>query len=138
MRVVTTKAAQAEVGKVSLEQVKLRFVQWRSARKRGERISNEMWSAAVDMAHLHGVQSTSTELRVDPHILKRRLDQFTAAQVGALEPQFVEMFAAPALGAAPMARCVVEMENVQGGRMRVELASLDGLAGLANAFWSAR
>lgn len=43
----------------SLGQVKDRFVLWRKDRKRGERISNALWAAAVGLVEQHGVLRTA-------------------------------------------------------------------------------
>ena len=52
--------------------------------------------------------------------------------------QFVELFTQPAPSAAPASPCIVEMQNVRGAKMRVELGSIAGLDGLVSAFWGAR
>lgn len=148
MKVATkSKSAQAEVHGESFEQVKQRFALWRVNRKSGEHISNALWAAAVGVAQRHGLQRTAQELRIDYGGLKKRLERDGGAVVStgpvpATEgnPRFVELFAPAAFGAgaAQTFECVVEMENARGGKMRVELRSLDGLAGLAGAFWSAQ
>ena len=136
---VATKSAQAGEDGESLEQVKQRFALWRLGRKRGEHISGALWDAAVRLVGQHGLQRTAQELRVDCDRLKRRLEgEAIPALVSKAEHQFVEMFAPPALSATQTCACIVEMENARGGKMRVELKGLDGLAGLFNAFWSAR
>lgn len=123
----------------SLEQVKQRFLLWREGRKRGEHISNALWAAAVGLVDQHGLQRTAQALRVDYEQLRKRVAP-NAGPTRAAEaaPQFVELFAQPVLSSAPVAQCIVEMQNARGGKMRVELGNIDGLAGLANAFWSAR
>ena len=138
MRVVT-KAKQAVAHDESLEQVKQRFALWRGDRKRGERISNALWAAALCMVERHGLERTARELRVDYDMLRKRLERTAGpAQAGKREIQFVEMFAPSELSAVSTSGCIVEMENARGGKMRVDLKSLDGLAGLCSAFWSAR
>lgn len=136
---MATKSAHAGEHGESLEQVKQRFVLWRGSRKRGEHISNALWVAAVALVERHGLQRTAKELRIDYGGLKKRLERDAdPARLGKVKTQFVEMFAPPAFSAAPMLECIVEMENARGGKMRVELRSLDGLAGLASAFWCGR
>lgn len=123
----------------SLEQVKDRLALWRLGRKPNERIPNALWAAAVGLVEQHGLQRTAQALCVDCGQLERRAAR-GAGTVPATKapPQFVELFAQPAAGARPVAQCVVEMQNARGGKMRVELGGIDGLAGLASAFWSAR
>jgi hypothetical protein len=138
MKVATDSVQAAETG-LSLEQVKQRFALWRESRQHGGRIPSALWGAAVEMAALHGMQRIAQELHVDYDRLKKRLGQDpNLARAGKVQTQFVEMFSAPVPCATPINECIVEMENARGGKMRVELKSLVGLAGLANAFWSAR
>ena len=138
MRVATKSEQAGEYGE-SLEQVKQRFVLWREGRKRGERISNALWAAAVGLVERHGLLRTAQELRIDCDGLRKRIARGAGSKhIREAQAQFVELFAPPALSTAPTAECVVEMENSRGGKMRVELKSLDGLAGLTSAFWGAR
>jgi hypothetical protein len=133
-----TKSAQSGESE-SLEQVKQRFALWREGRKRGEHISDALWAAAVGMAEQHGLRRAVQELGVDYGRLKKRVGRDAgAASAAGVGTQFVEMFAQPAVVAAPMFNCIVEMVSVRGAKMRVELKGVDGLAGLTNAFWSAR
>lgn len=134
-----TKSAEDVGHGESLEQVKDRFALWRKSRKRGERISNALWAAAVGLVEQHGLQRTAQELRVDCDLLKKHLARRAGpTRTAKAVPQFVELFAPPLLSTAPMTACIVVMENARGGKMRVELGNIDGLAGLASAFWSAR
>jgi hypothetical protein len=50
------------------------------------------------------------------------------------EATFVELLPP---GAASLSVCTIEMENIQGGKMKIQLQSLDtsGLSVLANGFW---
>ncbi len=113
----------------NLEQVKNRFALWRAGRKRGEHITNSLWVAAAGLVEQIGLQQTAQELRLDYEGLKKRSTRHSAAATSKAPAQFV---------ATPTPTCIVEMENTKGCKMRVELASVDDLAGLASAFWSAR
>ena len=122
----------------SLEQVQQRFAQWRANRRRGAHIPDALWAAAQGMAERYGVPYTAQVLRLDHERLERRLQRDTApTPAGPIAPQFVELFASPASSAVPPFVCQVEMETARGGKMRVELNSVAGLASLAGAFWSA-
>jgi hypothetical protein len=138
MMKMATKSTQAGQLGESLEQVKQHFAQWRARRKPGSHMSDVFWAAAVGLVERHGLRGVARELGVDYGRLKKRFERGMAlpAMAGKDEVQFVEMFAAPAV--APQAGCIVEMENARGAKMRIELKSLDGLAGLTSAFWSAR
>ncbi len=125
--------------RLDLQQVKDRFAQWRQGRKPGERISNALWVAAVAQVERHGVERIAQTLRLDSEQLKKRV----ARSVGSTRqtraaPQFVELFAQPAVNAEPGFQCIVEMQNARGGKMRVELGNTAGLDALVSAFWSAR
>jgi hypothetical protein len=134
-----TKSAEDAGHGESLEQIKERFALWRKSRRRGERISNALWTAATSLVEQHGLQGTAKALRVDCGQLKKHLTgRAGPTRTARAAPQFVELFAQPASNAAPAFQCIVEMQNVRGGKMRVELGNIDGLAGLASAFWSAR
>lgn len=135
----TPKSAEDVGHGESLEQVKERFALWREGRKRGEHISSALWAAAVSLVVQHGVQRTAQELRVSCDVLKKHIARNVGPTRTATEiPQFVELFAQPVLNAARSAECMVEMENGHGGKMRVELKSLDGLVSLSNSFWNVR
>ena len=124
----------------SLEQVGKRFKRWREARGRGQHIPAVLWAAAVDMVRQHGLHCVAHELRVDYDRLKKRLERAGgAAQAGKVDTQFVELLVSPVPVGAGLCECAVELENVRGAKMRVELNGngLAGLAGLCSAFWSA-
>lgn len=139
MKAATMSARSGEHGE-NFEQVKRRFLLWRDGRKRGAHIPNELWAAAVGLAQEHGAERVAQELRVDLDGLKKRLDRCIGpVQSDKPKPQFVELFASPGFGAAPLCECVVEMENGRGAKMRIELngRGLASLADLGSAFWSA-
>jgi hypothetical protein len=147
-----TKKATKDGITEDLLRLKVEFDLWRGTRTTGQRIPPQLWSGAVGLVARHGAYRVAKALCLDYAVLKRR-----AALTGAerppdqrepSEPKFVEMFVATstptpppsALAAAPArAECVVELVNVRGAKMRVEL-SASGMAGLAvlyNAFCAA-
>jgi hypothetical protein len=145
------KGEQAQGVGESLEQVERRFKQRRQTRRRGEHIPAPLWAAAVSLGRVYGPQRVAQGLGIDPQRLMRRLAPAgPVIRTGAATPvspddatmhgqQFVECFAAPGAGAAGAHECVVELQNVRGAKMRVELSgpALHSLAGLCSAFWSA-
>jgi hypothetical protein len=93
-----------------------------------------LWRAAVEAAGEHGVSKTAQELSLDYYKLKERVDSaFTAPAVAAKGQAFLEV---PLPSPAP--ECVLELEDGQGARLRVELkgAAPTELETLARAFWS--
>jgi hypothetical protein len=145
------KGEQAQGLGESLEQVELRFKQWRQTRRRGEHIPAPLWAAAVGLGRVYGLQRVAQALGIDPERLKRRLapagpatraataTQASQGDTTTHDPQFVECFAALAAGTAGARECVVELQNTRGAKMRVELSgrALHSLVGLCSAFWSA-
>lgn len=145
------KGEQAQGLGESLEQVERQFRQWRQTRRRGEHIPAPLWAAAVGLGRVYGLQRVAQALGIDPERLKRRLAPAGPATRAGTEtpasqgdttthgPQFVECFAATGAGTTATHECVVELQNVRGAKMRVELSggALHSLAGLCSAFWSA-
>jgi len=129
--------ADAGVHAESLEQVEQRFVRWRASRKRGERIPQTLWCAAVALAREHGLAQIGQKLRVDCDGLKRRLDSAeAAARAGGSATKFVELIAPSAV---VMCECIVELENARGAKMRLELKGVElaQLASLSSVFLNA-
>ena len=125
--------------------LKLRFEQWRAARKSGERIPPALWAGAVDAVQQHGAYRVAAELHLVYTVLKRRAGLIAntgKARRTALMPKFVEVFAADVSPSSTPARpqCVVELDNARGAKMRVELNG-DGpacLSVLCTSLWAAR
>ena len=131
---VTGKAVQVKAGAGALTRLKGRFATWRAGRKLGMRIPPELWFAAVEMVAVHGACRVAGELNLDYDMLKQRVAQAGGkVTTTELAPGFVELFAAagamPARSTQP--QCVVELANVRGARMRVELSG-QGLVGLSS------
>ena len=144
-----TKTAEvSEQAGDSLEALRQRFEQWRRGRRQGERIPAALWVAAVKEARARTVYRVARALRLDYAMLKLRAQRPGKARGAApghsVSPRFVELFApTPMTATTPAApgraQCVVEMQNVRGAKMRVELdgEALAGLVGLCRTFWSA-
>ncbi len=118
-----------------LSDVQSRFERWRSNRRRGTRIPTCLWRAAAEAAREHGVSKVSQALRLDYYGLKDRVE--SASEPSGPEPATGRGFLEIPLG-APSAECVLELEDGQGARLRVELkgAAPAELETLARAFWS--
>ncbi len=155
------KADVGEGGKHDLKDVAKGFKHWRESRVRGERIPVFLWGEAVQMCQQHTPQRVASELRLSLASLMRRL-KLGGDRVGA-RPEFVEVLRSTALGAAdytasrlesvlaaksppprapvtaPANECVLELENVRGAKMRVQLngAGLVSLEPLLSSFWDA-
>ena len=117
-----------------LDDLQGRFAAWRLRRPKGSRIPEDLWQAAVEAAREHGVCKTSRGLGVDYYALKQRLTRTPAGRdPGAVE--FVEL-PGKVLSAGPA--CVVEIQDGQGRRLRVELREAVGAESLARTLWRGR
>jgi hypothetical protein len=120
------------------ERVQHRFDLWRKTRKRCSPIPETLWSSAVELAREHGLHRTAQTLRLNYYSLKKRFPLISGAPGRAQkEPTFVELFPPP--GVAGHSVCTIEMENVQGGKMKIHVQGLGGtdLAVLSDSFWKA-
>lgn len=88
----------------------MRIRAWRRRRARRP-LPPELWRDAAAVARRHGVSAAAKALRLDYYALLRRARGRTEAK-----GRFVEVVTAPA------APCVVEIEDVRGGTMRVRLS----------------
>ncbi len=117
-----------------LSDVQSQFERWRQGRKRGTRIPETLWRAAVEAAEERGVSKAAQTLSLDYHKLKKRVE---STPVSDSEPatgrEFLEM---PLFASAP--ECVLEMKDAQGARLRVELrgAAATHCEALAQVLWS--
>lgn len=165
MKAMTMAGAGAgadEGGTLRLEDVAKQFRHWRESRVRGERIPAALWGEAVQMCQEHAPQRVAGVLRVALAGLMRHLELAgdSAAQRPGFDTEFVEVIIPTALpepaasrlelaptpepptGAAtptPAPECVLELENVHGAKMRVQLhgRGLANLGSLLRSFWGA-
>ena len=115
-----------------IEEAQLQFENWRRERKRGQRIPQNLWERAVELAKQHGVWPTARALNLDYNRLKRRVGN---GDDEVKSGGFVELISQGAI----LCACIVEMEDGRGARMRIELkgAAADVTA-LSRTFWSER
>jgi hypothetical protein len=127
------KQESARLSRDILSDVQSQFERWRRSRTRGTRIPAALWLAAVDAARGHGVSKAAQALHLDYYGLKKRLESASEP-----EPGNGHGFLEIPLCARSAAECVLELEDGQGTRLRVELkgAAPAELEALARAFWS--
>jgi hypothetical protein len=115
-----------------IEEAQLRFENWRRERKRADRIPENLWAVAVELAKRHGVWPTARALHLDHSRLKRRVRNGEEEETSGA---FVEVISQ----GARLVTCTVEMEDGRGARMRIELkgAAADVTA-LSRTFWGER
>jgi hypothetical protein len=118
-----------------LSDVQSQFERWRQSRKRGSRIPERLWRAAVDAARERGVSKVAQTLGLDYYRLKKRVE--STFEVSEPEPaagrEFLEI---PLFASA--ADCVLEMVDAGGVRLRVELrgSAAAHCQALAEVLWS--
>ena len=115
-----------------------RLGRWRRDRKRGERIPAALWGEAVELAGRYGVNRTAAALRLDYYHLKRRVKEKASSsaeprQSGA-DVRFEEL---PGSAFAPPLECVIQFENTEGARLRIEWRgnTAPDVAALGRDFW---
>jgi len=117
------------------ERVQHRFDVWRKTRKRCSPIPETLWSSAVELARKHGLHRTARALRLDYYSLKKRLSAVESPLCRSKnKATFVELLPP---GASGLSTCTIEMENAQGGKMKIHLQGLGSpdLAVLSDRFW---
>ena len=119
----------------SLEQLRKRFESWRKQRKKGKRIPEELWQAAMEQSMELGVNRVSQALRLNYNDFKKRIKLSGKPVVSVPEPAaFVEM----ALSRGEAEReCVVEVESSDGRRMKLRFRGGSALDVIewSRAFW---
>lgn len=130
-----------------VEQLRLRFMEFRKAHAVRSRLPEELWAAAAKLARRDGIEATARVLEVDRPSLQKWTDRFEPrAQTKQLsnpvqhsvrkrvhaEPAFVELLAET----IPATSCLVEVESPKGGKLRLELKAIATvqLAELIRAF----
>ncbi len=104
-----------------VEKARRKFVAWRGNRKARSRIPEELWTSAVVAARDVGINQACKALRLDYYALKRRVVASSKSPSVEASSRFVE------LGVAPLfTEWAIEMDNGNGGRMRVAARSVSG------------
>ena len=120
----------------TLSQVKEQFKTWRKTRKSPRPIPKNLWAAAVSLTAKHSISQIAKELVLDYTALKKRAAiQKKDAAVSTRPPDFIEVNLQPA---AAVAECIVEMQDIDGAKMRMHFRGRPDfdLLELAKAFWS--
>jgi hypothetical protein len=119
-----------------LEPLRRRFAEFRSAQPVRARLPEPLWAAATELAAHYGVHPIARALHLDYTGLKKRVaqrDQSTPKRTRSASPVFLELVG-PAASTATA--CTVEVEAVQGGKLRLHLPAVATveLAHLIRAF----
>ena len=76
------------VDTLTLDEVRTRFENWRQNRRGKQRIPEELWSAAIELARRNGVNPTAAALHLDGGKLKRRMVAADSVSGKAMPPTF--------------------------------------------------
>jgi hypothetical protein len=120
------------INSLTIEEVRSRFEDWRRNRQGKAAIPNELWLAAIALAHKNGVNRTAAELRLDGGKLKRLMVAAGAAPMNCAPASFVELIAPQ----ASLGECMIELEG-RRGKIRIQLkgSGTADVAELTRKFW---
>jgi hypothetical protein len=105
-----------------LEQLRRRFDEFRNTQPLRSRLPEPLWAAAAELATRNGVHPTARALRLDYGGLRRRVEQRAQQKSTPVDATaFVELVG-PVAGA--ITNCNVEVESVQGSKLRLELKAV--------------
>ena len=112
---------------------------WRKKRRRGERIPEELWALAVELAVEHGVARTSTALSLSYYALKDRLEdrQASETKLARASSAFVEV---PMPTTPESNACTIELKDSAGTQLtlRFENANAVDVAAMGRSLWGER
>ena len=120
----------------SLSEVKEQFKAWRRTRKSPRPIPAGLWDAAAGLTAKHSISQISKELALDYTSLKNRVAVKKKTNAAKISPaDFIEVNLEPP---AVVAECIVEMQDIQGAKIRMHFRGKTDfdLLELAKAFWS--
>jgi hypothetical protein len=107
---------------------------WRERRGPRERIPDDLWREAAQLAYAYGIHRTANAMRLNYYSLKERVAG--VASPGENAPQFVEVVG----GATGGGECLIEMEDAGGVKMRIRIPAGErpDLVALARVFREGR
>ena len=130
-----------------VEQLRLRFMEFRKGHAVRSRLPEELWAAAARLARRDGIEATAGALDVDRPSLRKWTERFeprapaklpntvrrSARNRVQVAPAFVELLTETTSEAAS---CLVEVESPKGGKLRLEWKTIrcSELAELIRAF----
>ena len=99
-----------------------RLKAWRATRPPGQRIPEDLWKAAADLARVHGLNPTAAALKLSYYDLQRRVSGARVPRRRRRVPpvSFVQL-APPALAAGPGPDGTLELVQASGARLTLRL-----------------
>jgi hypothetical protein len=127
-----TMRRSRSVDTLNLDEVRTRFENWRQNRQGKQRIPEELWLAAIELARRDGVNPIAAALHLDGGKLKRRMVAADSVPGKAMPPTFVELMAP----AVDQRECTIELEG-RKGKLRIHWkgATSADVAALSRALW---
>jgi len=130
--------AAQPITREDVEQLRLRFAEYRQSHLPRARLPRELWAAAAKLARRDGITATARALAVDLSSMKRWTERLEPRdkprQPGKppAPPAFVELLAAETAATS----CRVEVESPRGAKLRLKLKTVTAqqLAELVRAF----
>ncbi|MBT8338706.1 MAG: hypothetical protein HKP58_00840 [Desulfatitalea sp.] len=122
----------------SLEQVQQRFESWRKLRKKGARIPQDLWQAAVSLSAHYSIGHLSQALRINYTALKEKVVKADTPEKHTSDTSCSPFMELP-VSAAPLLESTIEMIKTDGSVMRMHVNGATGLdlMQLAKTFWKA-
>jgi hypothetical protein len=120
-----------------IDTVRARFEQWRRTRKNKAHIPDELWAAAIELAHRNGINQTAAPLRLDGGKLKRLMLAADRRRGRSAPPAFVELTVpSTAPSGFGMAEYTLELEG-HNRKLRIysKGASAAEVGALSRALW---
>ena len=124
--------SRRSVDTLNLDEARTRFESWRQSRRGKQRIPEQLWSAAIELARRNGVNPIAAALHLDGGKLKRRMGAANSVSGKAMPPTFVELIA-PIID---QHKCTIELEGRKGKlRIHGKGATSADVAALSRALW---
>jgi hypothetical protein len=118
---MATTSTTSRTDPAQLQLLAQRLKAWRATRTPGQRIPDELWRAAAELAHVHGLSRTASALRLSYYDLQRRLSGVRGQCRRRIPaPTFVEL-APVASPACPGEGSTIELVRASGARLTLRL-----------------
>ena len=118
---MATTSTTSPTHRSHLEPLAQRLNAWRATRRRGQRLPEELWRGAADLARVHGLSPTCAALRLNYYDLQRRLSGRRVQRKRRLAPPpFIEL-APPALPSGLGEHGTLELIQASGARLTLRL-----------------
>jgi len=120
--------------------VRTRIERWRRTRKKRTQMPEDLWTAAVGLARVHGVYGMSQALTVNYETLRRRTTDSRkpkGTRRSGTTAGFIELDAGQFVGTPDPTGTVVELVDRDGAKLTIRFPGSRQVdfEGLANWFW---